>query len=74
MTNEVKFIDTTVRDGNQSLWALNMRVGAMLPALPNTSTKPASNRWSFSQRDFQEVCSRAQRKPVVLAQGRHQAN
>ena len=32
MTNEVKFIDTTVRDGNQSLWALNMRVGAMLPA------------------------------------------
>lgn len=32
MTNQVKFIDTTVRDGNQSLWALNMRVGAMLPA------------------------------------------
>ena len=34
MTNEVKFIDTTVRDGNQSLWALNMPIGAMLPALP----------------------------------------
>ena len=32
MSDEVKFIDTTVRDGNQSLWALNMRVGAMLPA------------------------------------------
>ena len=32
MSNEVKFIDTTVRDGNQRLWALNMRVGAMLPA------------------------------------------
>lgn len=30
--SEVKFIDTTLRDGNQSLWALNMRVGAMLPA------------------------------------------
>jgi oxaloacetate decarboxylase (Na+ extruding) subunit alpha len=29
---EVRFIDTTLRDGNQSLWALNMRVGAMLPA------------------------------------------
>ena len=32
MSDEVRFIDTTVRDGNQSLWALNMRVGAMLPA------------------------------------------
>ena len=30
--SEVRFIDTTVRDGNQSLWALNMKVGAMLPA------------------------------------------
>jgi oxaloacetate decarboxylase alpha subunit len=32
MSNEIRFIDTTVRDGNQSLWALNMKVGAMLPA------------------------------------------
>ncbi len=32
MSNAVRFIDTTLRDGNQSLWALNMRVGAMLPA------------------------------------------
>ncbi|HET9789204.1 MAG TPA: hypothetical protein VFP47_18855, partial [Pyrinomonadaceae bacterium] len=29
--SEIRFIDTTVRDGNQSLWALNMRVGTMLP-------------------------------------------
>lgn len=35
MSNEVRFIDTTLRDGNQSLWALNMRVGAMLPAAPH---------------------------------------
>ncbi len=35
MTTPVRFIDTTVRDGNQSLWALNMRIGAMLPALPH---------------------------------------
>ena len=33
MSDEVQFIDTTVRDGNQSLWALNMKIGAMLPAL-----------------------------------------
>src|ERR671914_2962750 len=32
MSEEVRFIDTTMRDGNQSLWALNMRVGAMLPS------------------------------------------
>ncbi len=47
MTNEVRFIDTTVRDGNQSLWALNMRVGAMLPAC-RIWTRPAMSPWSFS--------------------------
>ncbi|MDP2644393.1 MAG: hypothetical protein Q8P24_05600 [Desulfobacterales bacterium] len=30
--SEIRFIDTTLRDGNQSLWALNMKIGAMLPA------------------------------------------
>ena len=29
--SEIHFIDTTLRDGNQSLWALNMPIGAMLP-------------------------------------------
>ena len=28
--SDVRFIDTTVRDGNQSLWALNMHTDAML--------------------------------------------
>ena len=28
--SEIRFVDTTLRDGNQSLWALNMRTGAML--------------------------------------------
>ena len=28
--SEIRFIDTTLRDGNQSLWALNMRTGVML--------------------------------------------
>ena len=36
MSDEVRFIDTTLRDGNQSLWALNMKTGAMLPALRRT--------------------------------------
>lgn len=30
---DIHFIDTTLRDGQQSLWALNMRTGMMLPAL-----------------------------------------
>ena len=29
----IKFIDTTLRDGQQSMWALNMRTGMILPAL-----------------------------------------
>jgi oxaloacetate decarboxylase alpha subunit len=28
--SEIHFVDTTLRDGNQSLWALNMKTGAML--------------------------------------------
>ncbi|MCA1647189.1 MAG: hypothetical protein LC797_17600 [Chloroflexi bacterium] len=35
MSTEIKFIDTTLRDGNQSLWALNMRTGMMLAGLPD---------------------------------------
>lgn len=31
--DEVKLVDTTLRDGAQSLWACRMRVGAMLPAM-----------------------------------------
>jgi oxaloacetate decarboxylase (Na+ extruding) subunit alpha len=33
MTSTVAIIDTTLRDGQQSLWALNMRTGVMLAAL-----------------------------------------
>ncbi len=29
---EIRFVDTTLRDGQQSLWALGMRTGAMLSA------------------------------------------
>jgi len=31
-TDGVKFVDTTIRDGHQSLWAENMTTGMMLPA------------------------------------------
>jgi len=29
--SEVKFVDTTLRDGHQSLWAEAMRTGMILP-------------------------------------------
>ena len=29
--SEIRFIDTTLRDGQQSLWALGMKTAAMLP-------------------------------------------
>ena len=31
--SDVTFVDTTLRDGNQSLWAYNMRTAAMLEAI-----------------------------------------
>ena len=35
MSKEIKFVDTTIRDGHQSLWALNMKTGMMLSILPD---------------------------------------
>jgi oxaloacetate decarboxylase alpha subunit len=29
--SEIHFVDTTLRDGQQSLWALGMKTAAMLP-------------------------------------------
>lgn len=33
--NTIRIVDTTLRDGQQSLWAVRMRTGAMLPAMPD---------------------------------------
>ncbi|MBN9887177.1 hypothetical protein [Salipiger abyssi] len=33
MTDRIEIIDTTLRDGQQCIWAMNMRTGWMLPAL-----------------------------------------
>lgn len=35
MGHEIRFVDTTLRDGQQSLWALRMRTAMMLPTLPD---------------------------------------
>ena len=48
--SDVRFIDTTVRDGNQSLWALNMRTDHMLAVAEHVSTRPVSSRPSSSSR------------------------
>ena len=34
MSESVRFVDTTIRDGQASLWAMNMRTRHMLPAMP----------------------------------------
>ncbi len=31
----IKFIDTTIRDGQASLWAMNMRTAHMTPLMPH---------------------------------------
>ncbi len=36
--SKIKFVDTTVRDGHQSLWAMNMRTHHMLSVLPHLDT------------------------------------
>ena len=33
--NEIRIVDTTLRDGDISLWAYGMTTGMMLPALPH---------------------------------------
>ena len=33
--DDIHFVDTTVRDGQQSLWAFGMRTGMMVPIAPN---------------------------------------
>ncbi|MDP9429017.1 MAG: hypothetical protein M3Q47_09150 [Actinomycetota bacterium] len=35
MADPVRFVDTTIRDGQASLWAMNMRTRHMLPAMPH---------------------------------------
>ena len=34
-TGEIHFVDTTLRDGQLSLWASNMTTGMMLPIVEN---------------------------------------
>ena len=41
---DVVFVDTTLRDGQQSLWAYNMRTGMMLPIVEEIDGEPASER------------------------------
>jgi oxaloacetate decarboxylase (Na+ extruding) subunit alpha len=43
---QVRFIDTTIRDGSASLWAMEMRTSHMLPALPHL------DRAGFDQMEF----------------------
>ncbi len=61
MGARVRFVDTTFRDGSQSLWAMNMRRGMMeavaadldragLDVIEVPSTPSTSRRWSAISR------------------------
>lgn len=52
MTRTVKLIDTTIRDGQASLWAMNMRTSHMLPAMPHLDAA------GFDQMEFLAAGSR----------------
>ena len=58
----IKFIDTTIRDGQQSLWAMNMRTSHMLPVMPGLDAA------GFDQMEFLAAGSRLKKFVRHLAE------
>ena len=58
----VRFIDTTIRDGQQSLWASNMRTSHMLPLMPGLDAA------GFDQMEFLASGSRLKKFVRHLAE------
>ena len=74
MSDEVRFIDTTLRDGNQSLWALNMKIGAMLPALPHMDQAGFESMEFFLSVIFKKYVREHKENPWYWLQRRHQTD
>ena len=49
---KIHFVDTTLRDGQLSLWASNMTTGMMLPIVENIDRAPASKALNCYRRRF----------------------
>ena len=47
MAREVSFVDTTFRDGQQSLWAEGMTTGMMLPVAERMDEAGRQLSWSL---------------------------
>ncbi len=86
--DEVSFVDTTVRDGQQSLWAMAMRTGMMLPVLETLDAAgfdaieiAAAGTEKKIIRDLREdpfermrlARERVRRTPLRVIRGRHLA-
>ena len=55
MSNDgIKFVDTTIRDGHQSLWAENMTTGMMLPTLRHLDEAGFDSIEFFLQQRFKK--------------------
>ena len=61
---QIKFVDTTVRDGSLSLWALGMRTGAMLAIAEQMDQCGFESMEFFRLCRLHQVRQRAQRKSM----------
>ena len=71
---EMRIVDTTLRDGDISLWAYGMTTGMMLPALRHLDRGGFRLHGVFLEPALQEIRSRAQGRSLGLAAVGHQGN
>jgi len=71
--SEIRFIDTTLRDGQQSLWALGMPTAAMLGIVGQMDRCGFESMEFFSLHDVQEICPGAEEESLGLAAPRKPA-
>ena len=55
--SEIHFIDTTLRDGSQSLWAMNMPTHAMLSIAEQMDKGGFEFDGVLRRRNVQEICT-----------------
>jgi isopropylmalate/homocitrate/citramalate synthase len=70
--SEISFIDTTLRDGQQSLWALGMKTDAMLGAAHDMDRIGFESMEFFVSIMIKKVRPRTQGKSLDLAPRRNE--
>ena len=61
---KLQIMDTTIRDGQQSLWATRMQVGDMLPILPDDGPRGLLGHRGLGRRHVRHVPALPRREPV----------